>query len=74
MWPKLFTMSVSDVISLLFTLRWWIAVGDFFPDILETRFHTFFSEVLEFILETKVCHDCRRDDLMVLLLLARMIL
>jgi len=39
-WPKVFAMSSSDVISLLFTVRWWTAVGDFFPDILETRFHT----------------------------------
>ena len=70
----MFAMSGSDVISLLFTVRWWTAVGDFFPDIFETRFHTFFSKVLELILETKDCHDCRRDDLMVLLLLARMIL
>jgi len=48
-WPKVFAVSSSDVISFICTLRLWIAVGDFFADIFETRFHTFFSKVLEFI-------------------------
>jgi len=43
---------------------------DFFPDILPMTFQTFRREVLLFIVETKVCHECRREVLTVFLHLA----
>jgi len=44
---------------------------DFFPDILPITFQTFRREVLLFTVETKVCHECRREVLTFFLHLAR---
>ena len=43
---------------------------DFFPDILPITFQTFRREVLLFTVETKVCHECRREVLTFFLHLA----